>query len=98
MKHYVIIPDKAIEEMKKVNSNNYRAVWELKKMVDHVSCNFCGKMGKEFFQGGSGKVSFGYGSKYDTTYYDFDVCDDCFDKHFKPLKDKVKPTSYMGEF
>jgi len=62
----------------------YKTVLKKEKEVTSVFCDLCGKGNRKdgFFAGGSGEISFGYGStKHDGEVFRLDICDDCFDKH-----------------
>ena len=61
-------------------------------------CNRCGKLEQNadsFTENGFHNfgVNFGYGSKYDTDQWEFDLCEDCL---FEVVKDfKVAPSGFM---
>jgi len=61
-----------------------------------VICDFCKKEIDESFveHGGFGriKISFGYPSKFDLTYFEGEICDECFEKLFK---EKLKEERMM---
>ena len=61
----------------------------MKKEKEQVRtiCGWCGKKSDKcgFFAGGSGNISFGYGSKFDGAVYKFDICDDCFEQYTDKL-------------
>ena len=70
--------------MKKVNV--VKEEIETEKVIT-VRCDFCQK---EFDKitvickgYGQVKIKFGYGSKYDGDIFRGEICDDCFDDHFK---------------
>lgn len=66
---------------------SYSTVVRKDKKVKKVKCDWCGEGSLEdgFFAGGSGSVSFGYGSKkHDGDVYSLDICDSCFDRLIKP--------------
>ena len=61
----------------------YKTVLKKEKEVTKTFCDLCGKGNRKdgFFPGGSGEISFGYGStKHDGAVFRLDICDDCFDK------------------
>lgn len=65
----------------------YKTVVKKEKEVATIACDWCGKCSLKdgFFAGGSGSISFGYGSKkHDGDAYSFDICDKCFDRIMKP--------------
>jgi len=57
------------------------------EIPEKVTCDFCKKVMKvntyDNFNGASFAVKFGYGSKYDTDMWVFDICDDCATKILK---------------
>ncbi len=61
----------------------YKTLIKKEKEVAKTFCDWCGKeSGKYgFFAGGSGEISFGFGSKRDGTIFAIDLCDDCFEKY-----------------
>lgn len=69
-------------------------VVETKKVVASVVCNCCGKTNDvEHTMGGDineMSVHFGYGSKYDLSIWELDICDDCLDKWRNTFKHPVK--------
>jgi len=73
-----------VNELKKVNV--VKEEIETEKVIT-VRCDFCQK---EFDKitvickgYGQVKIKFGYGSKYDGDIFRGEICDDCFDDHFK---------------
>jgi len=60
------------------------------EIPEKVTCDFCKKVMKinscDSFAGASFQLHFGYGSRYDTEIWGFDICDDCVDKHLKNKK------------
>ena len=65
----------------------YRTIVKKEKEAASIACDWCGKgsLKDGFFAGGSGTISFGYGSKrHDGDAYSLDICDKCFDKFIKP--------------
>jgi len=61
----------------------YKSILKKDKKLVQIACDWCGKKsGKDgFFEGGSGEISFGYGSKFDGANCKIDICDDCFEKY-----------------
>ena len=67
---------------------------EMLTVVDEIICDWCGKnflvhdgeTGYDFPCGGTVLIDFGYGSRFDSAEpeeYKGDICDDCFELHFK---------------
>ena len=57
-----------------------------KQEIVEVICDFCKKTFKKdlgVYPCGSIVIEFGYGSKHDLRRFTGDICDDCFEKHFK---------------
>ena len=59
---------------------------ETEKVIT-IRCDFCqkefDKITIECEGFGSIKIEFGYGSKYDGIIYSGEICDNCFEDHFK---------------
>ena len=69
----------------------------LQPIVEKIQCDFC-KIIKKIheFQGAYDcSITFGYPSEFDGEQYKFDVCDECFRKHFSHVIKKVKPKFYI---
>ena len=78
----------------------YKAVLKKEKEVVSIFCDWCGKGNRKdgFFAGGSGEISFGYGStKHDGCVFRIDICDDCFGKHIVKHADMVSSWIYPPE-
>lgn len=67
---------------------------EMLTVVDEIICDWCGcnfliyeeKTDYTFPCGGTVKIDFGYGSRFDAATpeeWTGDICDDCFEKEFK---------------
>lgn len=70
----------------------YRRVLKKGKEIKEIFCDWCGKgnLKDGFFEGGLGRISFGYGSKHeDGKTYEIDICDSCFRKRIKPHAELV---------
>lgn len=81
----------------------------LKKVVDDVECDICGKsttrdsnIGPDF---ATLEACWGYGSPNDGTKYDIHLCENCFydileylrNKSYSHLKDKTNPEPFNGK-
>ena len=76
----------------------YKEVKEIikTKKLKKIICNSCGKTetkkDNEHFELMPSitniKISFGYGSKFDTELHEFDLCDECYEKIISKFKYK----------
>ena len=60
--------------------------------LDKISCGWCGKKLKDnniFYEGTTFEVRFGYGSEFDLTEFEFEICDKCFVKFLKPKSSRT---------
>lgn len=70
----------------------YKTIMKKDKELVQTTCDWCGKgdLKDGFFEGGSGSISFSYGSKkYDGATYSLDICDKCFDRIIRPQAKRV---------
>ena len=68
----------------------------VKEITQNIVANiFCDKCGKtilvkkteyNFIRGGQVEMKFGYGSKYDSDLYRFELCDECVENFLKSFK------------
>lgn len=66
------------------------------KQLSKVVCDYCKKEGtifginsdKKSFCGGVISISFSYPSKFDSKEFELDICDECFEKHFRKVINK----------
>lgn len=73
-------------------------VLETKQVLTELICNCCGKtidvehtMGTDITEF---KVHFGYGSRFDMSFWEMDICDDCLEKWTSTFKHKVDVVPY----
>ena len=77
--------------MKKLSEEKEMVV---KKIIDKVVCNCCGKINvinNEYNMTDISPIdiSFGYGSRFDLTTWEMDICDDCIEKWIKSFKHPI---------
>lgn len=64
--------------------------------VVSVTCDCCGKIEYKDYCGSDitpVQVEFGYGSRFDTSAWCIDVCDDCIEKWVSTFKNKITKSS-----
>ena len=63
--------------------------------ISSISCNVCGKVvqgaASEYMSDITGvEIGFGYGSKFDTETWNFDICDACLEQFVSTFKIEVE--------
>ena len=70
----------------------------IQEVVAEIICNCCGKtIDAEHTIGSdinSFKIHFGYGSRFDMTSWEMDICDDCLEAWVKTFKHPVSEKPY----
>lgn len=55
--------------------------------MKETTCDYCSKKMEE--HQGDILFRFSWGSKYDMCHIEIDICDECFEKKFPDIKDKI---------
>ena len=65
----------------------------IKTVVKSITCNCCGKTISGNLENMADitnlNISFGYGSRFDNTTWDMDICDDCLELWVATFKHKI---------